>query len=56
MCFSFWVIGGVVDAKSPFGTAASFSKPNMMALNMANNSLLFEYASAELTSAIKRFV
>ncbi|XP_014256496.1 uncharacterized protein LOC106670552 [Cimex lectularius] len=43
-----YVNHGTVDPKSPIGTAAAFSKPNRMALTMANNSVLFEYASQEL--------
>ncbi|XP_014285769.2 heme peroxidase 2 [Halyomorpha halys] len=41
---------GAVDPKSPLGTAAAFSKPNRMALSIANNSLLLEYASQEIIS------
>ncbi|XP_073998142.1 uncharacterized protein isoform X2 [Rhodnius prolixus] len=43
---------GGVDPKSPLGTAAAFSKPNKMALAMANNSLLFEFASQEIISSV----
>ncbi|KAK9508766.1 hypothetical protein O3M35_006245 [Rhynocoris fuscipes] len=43
---------GGVDPKSPLGTAAAFSKPNKMALAIANNSLLLEFASQEILSSV----
>ncbi|XP_062547595.1 uncharacterized protein LOC134213069 [Armigeres subalbatus] len=43
-----WVNRGGVDAKSPAGTAASFSKANKNALIIANTSLLYELASNEI--------
>ncbi|XP_022188065.2 peroxidase-like protein isoform X2 [Nilaparvata lugens] len=51
--FLLWSNKGGVDPKSPVGTAAAFSKPNKQALLMANNSLLFEYASRELLNTIQ---
>ncbi|BET01777.1 oxidoreductase activity, acting on peroxide as acceptor [Nesidiocoris tenuis] len=42
-----------VDKRSPEGIAAAFTKPNKFALLMANNSLLLEYATAELMSMVK---
>lgn len=39
-----------MDAKSPAGTAASFSKANKNALIIANTSLLYELASNEILS------
>lgn len=48
---------GGVDPKSPLGTAAAFSKASKTALILANNSLLFEYASKELLKSLgKRLV
>lgn len=45
-----WVNRGGIDAKSPAGTAASFSKANKNALIIANTSLLYELASNEILS------
>lgn len=45
-------IEGGVDPKSPLGTAAAFSKASKSALILANNSLLFEYASKELLKSL----
>lgn len=45
-------IEGGVDPKSPLGTAAAFSKASKSALILANNSLLFEYASRELLKSL----
>jgi hypothetical protein len=48
---------GGVDPKSPLGIAAAFSKASKSALILANNSLLFEYASKELLKTLgKRLV
>lgn len=44
---------GGADPKSPVGTAAAFSKPNRKALLLANNSILFEYASNEIMDTLK---
>lgn len=43
---------GGIDAKSPAGTAASFSKANKNALIIANTSLLYELASNEILSTL----
>lgn len=51
------ILEGGVDPKSSLGTAAAFSKASKTALILANNSLLFEYASKELLKSLgKRFV
>ncbi|XP_065073904.1 uncharacterized protein LOC135697958 isoform X1 [Ochlerotatus camptorhynchus] len=47
-----WVNQGGIDAKSPAGTAASFSKANKNALIIANTSLLYELASNEILSTL----
>jgi len=53
----FVFLEGGVDPKSPLGTAAAFSKASKTALILANNSLLFEYASKELLKSFgKRLV
>lgn len=53
----FTILEGGVDPKSSLGTAAAFSKASKTALILANNSLLFEYASRELLKSLgKRFV
>uniref|UniRef100_A0A0A9VVR2 Peroxidasin n=2 Tax=Lygus hesperus TaxID=30085 RepID=A0A0A9VVR2_LYGHE len=43
----------VADRKSPQSIAAAFNTPRTMALRMANNSLLLEYATAELMSMFR---
>lgn len=45
--YSYLSVGGI-DAKSPQGTAASFSKANRNALLIANSSLFYELASNEI--------
>lgn len=45
-------IGGGIDARTPDGTAASFSKANRNALRMANSSLFFEFASNEILNSM----
>ncbi|XP_055548118.1 uncharacterized protein LOC129731820 [Wyeomyia smithii] len=47
-----WKNLGGVDAKSPAGTAASFSKANRNALIIANTSLLYELASNEILGTL----
>ncbi|CAH0563572.1 unnamed protein product [Brassicogethes aeneus] len=47
-----WSKYGGVDPKSPGGTAASFSKANKQALQLANSSLLFEFASNEIVNSL----
>ncbi|XP_055595817.1 uncharacterized protein LOC129746262 [Uranotaenia lowii] len=47
-----WKNNGGIDAKSPAGTAASFSKANKNALIIANSSLLFELASNEIINSL----
>lgn len=44
--------GGAVDARSPDGTAASFSKANKNALRIANSSLFFEFVSNEIVNSL----
>jgi hypothetical protein len=43
-----------VDPKSPLGTAAAFSKASKSSLILANNSLLFEYASKEILKSLEK--
>ncbi|XP_050420959.1 heme peroxidase 2 [Adelges cooleyi] len=50
--FLLWSKKGGVDPKSPMGTAAAFSKASKSALILANNSLLFEFASRELLKSL----
>ncbi|VVC36103.1 Hypothetical protein CINCED_3A021410 [Cinara cedri] len=50
--FLLWSKKGGVDPKSSLGTAAAFSKASKTALILANNSLLFEYASKELLKSL----
>ncbi|XP_058056825.1 uncharacterized protein LOC131208190 [Anopheles bellator] len=47
-----WIKQGGVDAKSPDGTAASFSKANRNALIIANTSLFYELATNEIVSSL----
>uniref|UniRef100_A0A182F4S5 Uncharacterized protein n=1 Tax=Anopheles albimanus TaxID=7167 RepID=A0A182F4S5_ANOAL len=47
-----WVKHRGVDAKSPDGTAASFSKANRNALIIANTSLFYELATNEIVSSL----
>jgi peroxidase len=49
--FTFFSEGGI-DARSGDGTAASFSKANRNALNIANSSHLFELASNEIINTL----
>lgn len=41
-----------MDPKSSLGTAAAFSKASKTSLILANNSLIFEYASKELLKSL----
>lgn len=43
---------GGISARSPDGTAASFSKANLAALSLANSSLIFELASNEIVKSL----
>lgn len=47
-----WLAHGGIDARSPDGTAASFSKANRNALLIANSSHFFELATNELVSTL----
>jgi peroxidase len=47
-----WLEQGGVDARSPDGTAASFSKANRNALNIANSSHFYELATNELLNTL----
>ncbi|XP_058122599.1 uncharacterized protein LOC131293497 [Anopheles ziemanni] len=47
-----WIRQGGIDAKSPDGTAASFSKANRNALIIANTSLFYELATNEIVSSL----
>lgn len=46
---------GGIDARSPDGTAASFSKANRNALHMANSSLFYELASNEILNTLHKY-
>lgn len=46
-------LGGSIDARTPDGTAASFSKANRNALKIANSSLFFEFVSNEIVNAMQ---
>lgn len=46
-----FLVGGI-DPKSPQGTAAAISKANKHALQLANTSLLFEFASNEIMNSL----
>ncbi|XP_026844579.1 uncharacterized protein LOC6588808 [Drosophila persimilis] len=50
--YEVWRTRGGISARSPDGTAASFSKANLAALNMANSSLIFELASNEIVKTL----
>lgn len=53
--FIFFVFSeGGVDARSPDGTAASFSKANRNALRIANSSLFYEFASNEILNSLHK--
>lgn len=47
-----WVSQGGIDARSPDGTAASFSKANRNALTIANSSLFYELVTNELINTL----
>lgn len=47
-----WLAQGGVDARSPDGTAASFSKANRNALLIANSSHFYELATNELLNTL----
>lgn len=47
-----WLAQGGIDARSPDGTAASFSKANRNALTIANSSHFFELATNELLNTL----
>lgn len=47
-----WLSQGGIDARSPDGTAASFSKANRNSLIIANTSLFYEFATNELVNAL----
>lgn len=47
-----WLAQGGVDARSPDGTAASFSKANRNALTIANSSLFYELVTNELINTL----
>ncbi|CRK94120.1 CLUMA_CG007643, isoform A [Clunio marinus] len=48
MEYESWMTSGGIDARSPDGTAASFSKANRNALIIANSSHFYELATNEL--------
>lgn len=52
MCL-FKFLGGGIDARSPDGTAASFSKANRNSIKIANTSLFFEFVSNEIVNALE---
>lgn len=47
-----WLANGGIDARSPDGTAASFSKANRNALLIANSSHFYELATNELLNTL----
>lgn len=47
-----WLSQGGIDARSPDGTAASFSKANRNALTIANSSHFYELATNELLNSL----
>lgn len=51
--FFFENVGGSIDARSPDGTAASFSKANKNALKIGNSSLFLEFVSNEIVNSIQ---
>lgn len=52
--FQFSKLGGGIDARSPDGTAASFSKANRNSLKIANSSLFFEFATNEIINSLQK--
>ncbi|KAH8389184.1 hypothetical protein KR200_003942, partial [Drosophila serrata] len=50
--YEVWRTKGGISARSPDGTAASFSKANLAALNLANSSLIFELTSNEIVKTL----
>lgn len=52
MEYDSWLSQGGVDARSPDGTAASFSKANRNALLIANSSHFYELATNELLNTL----
>ncbi|XP_055851679.1 uncharacterized protein LOC129915962 isoform X2 [Episyrphus balteatus] len=49
-----WLAQGGIDAKSPDGVAASFSKANRAALLQANSSLMLELTSNEILNTLNQ--
>jgi hypothetical protein len=49
-----WLAQGGIDARSPDGTAASFSKANRNALRIANSSIFYELTTNEILNSIHR--
>ncbi|KAL5279193.1 DBLOX family protein [Megaselia abdita] len=47
-----WLARGGIDAKSPDGVAASFSKANKQAISIGNHSLIFELTSNEILNTL----
>lgn len=43
---------GGIDARSPDGTAASFSKANKNAIILGNSSLFYEFATNEILNTL----
>jgi peroxidase len=52
MEYEVWLASGGIDARSPDGTAASFSKANRNALAIANSSHFYELATNELINTL----
>ncbi|XP_059616310.1 uncharacterized protein LOC132261488 [Phlebotomus argentipes] len=52
--YEVWLEQGGIDARSPDGTAASFSKANRNALLLANSSLFYEFASNEILNTLHK--
>jgi peroxidase len=50
--YEVWLTQGGIDARSPDGTAASFSKANRNALRIANSSHFYELATNELLNTL----
>lgn len=50
--YNAWLDQKYVDAKSPAGTAASFSKANKNALFLANSSMLYELTTNEIMNGM----
>lgn len=55
ICYQQFFEGGGVDARTPDGTAASFSKANRNALRLANSSLFYEFASNEILNSLSKY-